>query len=245
MSKRLILGNWKMNTTREEATDLANALAAMPERAGVTVGVAPPFPWLEPVGQILAGSPVLLGAQTCSRFENGAYTGDVSAAMLRDLVAFVVVGHSERRALYGETEEVVREKILRCFEQQLEPVVCIGESEAQRDAGDALATVRGQLASALEADAWLASGRLIVAYEPIWAIGTGKTATPADAADMCTAIREQIRAAGAEATVLYGGSVNPGNAADLIATDAIDGFLVGGASLKAGGFQEIVAAAGR
>lgn len=234
-----------MNTSRSEAAALAKVLAETALPTGVDVGIAPPFPWLELVAQIVSGSSFRLGAQTCSQFENGAFTGEVSAAMLRDLADFVIIGHSERRALFGESDEVVREKIRRCLEHGLEPVVCVGETEAQRDAGDALTTVQGQVASALDVTAWRASGRLVIAYEPVWAIGTGNTATPADAAEMCTAIRGQIRSAGAESTVLYGGSVNAGNAAELIATGDIDGFLVGGASLKAGDFQQITAAAGR
>jgi triosephosphate isomerase (TIM) len=244
LNRRLVLGNWKMNTTCAEAVALATGLANTNVPSGVDVGIAPPFPWLEAVARILNGSSIRLGAQTCSQFRNGAYTGEVAASMLRELCQFVIVGHSERRALFGDTDDVVRDKILRSLEQQLEPVVCVGETESQRDGGSALQTVRDQLASALDTSGWRESGKVVVAYEPVWAIGTGKTATPVDAAEMCRAIREQAQAGGAEATVLYGGSVNPGNAGDLMATGAIDGFLVGGASLKVDDFQTITAAAG-
>lgn len=243
MTNRLVLGNWKMNTTLREATMLAEAIAGETIPDGVDVGVAPPFPWLHPVASILGASTIRLGAQTSARQSSGAFTGEVSVSMLAELCEFVLIGHSERRALFGETDEVVAAKLTQVVETGLQPVLCVGETAEQRAAGQATDTVSGQITAALNGRTPAELDALVVAYEPVWAIGTGNTATPQDAAEMCTFIRDQVQGLiGRAIPVLYGGSVNPGNAADLIATNQIDGFLVGGASLKAPDFMTIVRA---
>jgi triosephosphate isomerase len=244
MNQRIVLGNWKMNTSQREALELAGELASetMPET--VEVGVAPPFPWLSAVGSVLGPSPIRIGAQTSARQTNGAFTGEVSVSMLAELCEFVLIGHSERRALFGETDDVVNEKLLRVVEVGLRPVLCVGETADQRASGDAALTVVAQIDAALRNRDAHELDALVVAYEPVWAIGTGNTATPEDAAEMCSLIRDQVQALiSRRVSVLYGGSVNAGNASELIKTGQIDGFLVGGASLKVLDFMTIVRAA--
>jgi triosephosphate isomerase len=239
----LVLGNWKMNTGLREATLLAESLAAEALPDGVIVGVAPPFPWLTSIATILGASAIRLGAQTSAREENGAFTGEVSAAMLAELCDFVLVGHSERRTLFGETDPVVADKLTRIIDVGLQPVLCVGETAEQRNAGAAESVVRSQLNAALSGRSPSDLDALVVAYEPVWAIGTGNTATPDDAAEMCELIRGWLSSsAGVSSSVLYGGSVNAANAAVLIGTNKIDGFLVGGASLKVGDFMTIIRA---
>lgn len=243
MSSRIVLGNWKMNTSLREAVELSESLAAEQMPESVEVGVAPPFPWLAAVGATLGSSSIRIGAQTSARQTNGAFTGEVSVAMLAELCEFVLIGHSERRALFGETDEVVNDKLLRVVEVGLRPVLCVGETAEQRASGEANATVTSQLNAALQDRTPAELDALVVAYEPVWAIGTGNTATPEDAAEMCSLIRNQLQQViGRQVAVLYGGSVNAGNAADLIATGQIDGFLVGGASLKSPDFMTIIRA---
>lgn len=244
MSRRLVLGNWKMNTTLREASALAEALATSEIPAGVDVGVAPPFPWLSPVAGILGASTIRLGAQTCSQYVNGAFTGDTSVSMLAEMCDFVLVGHSERRALFGEKDDVVHEKMARVIETGIQAVLCVGETADQRATGKAESTVCTQLDSALAGFAPAELDSFAVAYEPVWAIGTGNTATPEDAGAMCEFIRRIASdVAQRPVLVLYGGSVTAANAADLTATGQIDGFLVGGASLKANDFVTIIRAA--
>ena len=238
-----IMGNWKQNTSRQGAVELASGVA-QEDIEGVVRVVIPPFPWLLSVAEQVEGSGVLLGAQTCSAYEDGAHTGEISATMLSGLCTFVLVGHSERRARFGETDTVVAEKLLRIVGAGLTPVLCVGETLAERERGDAEAIVGGQLAAAeaaLSADDWR---NVIVAYEPVWAIGTGVSATADDAEAMGGFIASRTATAREGGLpVLYGGSVSAANAAELWAVGNLAGFLVGGASLKAADFNAIARAA--
>ncbi|SMF69657.1 triosephosphate isomerase [Tistlia consotensis] len=257
MGRPLIAGNWKMNGRVADGRLLAEEIAQRMHRARETdepqlpecdLLVCPPFTLLETVHRALAGSGVALGAQDCHPAASGAHTGDISAAMLADLgCSHVIVGHSERRHDHGEGDALVRAKAEAALAEGLVPVVCVGETAAERDAGRALAVVTGQLAGSLPES--FEPERLVLAYEPVWAIGTGKTATPADAAEVHQAIRGALAArfgAGAAAAVriLYGGSVKPENAAELLRAPEVDGALVGGASLKSDDFWRIAQAAG-
>jgi len=240
----LIAGNWKMNGGLADAAALAKAVADLP--AGpADILVCPPFPFLAAVGQALAGSRAALGAQDCHSAPNGAHTGDVAAEMLRDIgCRFVIVGHSERRTNHAETDAAVKAKAEAALRAGLVAIVCVGETLAERDAGRADAVVAAQLAGSLPAGATAAN--LVIAYEPIWAIGTGRTPTAAQVADIHAAIRADLVRRFADAAamrVLYGGSVNAANAAELLAVANVDGALVGGASLKAEAFAAITAAA--
>jgi len=239
----LIAGNWKMHGTLSEAKALAAAVSAGAV-AGADLLVCPPFPHLVPVASVLSGG-VALGAQDCHAAAKGAHTGDVSAPMLKDAGAtHVILGHSERRADHGETDAAVRAKAEAALAEGLVPVVCVGESEAQRLSGEAEAVVAGQLAGSLP-DGFAAAGG-VVAYEPVWAIGTGRTPTEQDIAAMHARIRAELKRrfgqAGETLRILYGGSVKPGNAKAILALPHVDGALVGGASLKAEDFLAIAAA---
>ena len=241
-----VLGNWKMNTGLSEAITLASeTVRAVGDDGSVAVGVCPPFVWLDAVRERVAGSPVALGAQTVHAQASGAHTGSVSAPMLADLgCRYVLVGHSERRA-DGETDAAVAAQARAAVAAGLMPVVCVGETLEERDAGDAERVVTASLRASLEGVAVTSASGLVVAYEPVWAIGTGRTASPDQAQAMHAAVRAALVAAGhAERTaVLYGGSVKPANAADLFAQPDLDGALVGGASLDAESFAAIVQAA--
>jgi triosephosphate isomerase len=244
----LIAGNWKMNGTSRDGLDRARALVDL--AGGGTDGfellICPPVTLLGLIGDILAGSAIALGAQDCHMEESGAHTGDISAAMLKDIgCAYVIVGHSERRANHGETDAIVRAKADAALRAGLIAIVCVGETEAERDAGRAGDVVSAQLAGSIPDDA--DAGNLVVAYEPVWAIGTGRTPTTADVADMHGTIRRDIAErfgadTAAAMRVLYGGSVKPDNAAELIGLDDVDGGLVGGASLVAEDFWAIALA---
>ncbi len=243
----LIAGNWKMHGTVREAAALAGAVAegaaAGPE---VELLVCPPFPHLAAVAAALAGRAVGLGAQDCHAAGKGAHTGDVAAPMLKDVGAgFVILGHSERRADHGETDAVVRAKAEAALAAGLTPIVCVGESEAERLAGRAEAVVTAQLAGSLP-DGFAQAGG-VVAYEPVWAIGTGRTPTEAEIAAVHATIRDRLEvrfgAAGAGLRILYGGSMKPANAAGILALPNVDGGLVGGASLVAADFLAIAGAA--
>ncbi|HEX8386411.1 MAG TPA: triose-phosphate isomerase [Rubricoccaceae bacterium] len=243
----LVLGNWKMNTTLGEAVRLASDVVRATEGVSATVGVCPPAVWLEAVAERLRGSAVALGAQNVYPAEAGAFTGEVSPAMLAGVgCRYVLVGHSERRAVLGESSAFVARKAAACLESGLVPVGCVGETLEERDGGDAETVVGDQLAASLdEVDA---PGPLVVAYEPVWAIGTGRTASPEQAQAMHAALRgrlaERFGEGGRAVPLLYGGSVKADNAADLFAQPDLDGALVGGASLDAAGFAAIAAAAG-
>ncbi|HTV90296.1 MAG TPA: triose-phosphate isomerase [Stellaceae bacterium] len=243
--KRLVAGNWKMNGLLADGVALARAVA---ERSRgehrCDLLVCPPATLLTAVGQVLAGSAVSLGGQDCRAEPKGAFTGDISAEMLKDAgCSHVILGHSERRHGHGESDADVCAKLAAAWRAGLVAILCVGETRAEREAGRAIATVAGQLAGSLpEGSVENASGgRLIVAYEPVWAIGTGLTPTLADIADMHAAIRDRVTDG---TRILYGGSVNPGNAGEILALADVDGALVGGASLKADEFWAIALACG-
>ncbi len=240
----LIAGNWKMHGTLREAVVLAEAVRAGAGGLGADLLVCPPFLHVPPVAAAMAGGPVAVGAQDCHAATKGAHTGDTSAPMLCDAGAtHVILGHSERRADHGETDAVVRAKVQAALAAGLIPVACVGETEAQRLAGEAEAVVRQQLAESLPDDF---GG--VVAYEPVWAIGTGRTPTEEDIAAIHATIRATLVArfgpAGQATRILYGGSMKPGNAKAILALPNVDGGLVGGASLVAADFLAIAAAAG-
>jgi len=246
-SVKLIAGNWKMNGS---AASLAEIDVLRADAAGgawrAEVVVFPPSPLIERIARAAAGAPIGVGAQDCRAEAAGAFTGCVSAELLHDAGArWVILGHSERRHGLGEANAGVAAKVEAALRAGLHPIICVGETLAERDRGEAEAVVAAQLAQSLP-DA-LAGKRFTLAYEPVWAIGTGRTPTPADVARMHEVIRDaaavRLGPAAAEMRVLYGGSVNPGNAATLLATPGVDGALVGGASLKASDFLAIIHAA--
>ncbi len=225
-------------------TGILEGLAQQPPACQVAVAV--PAPYLAQVQQIVAGSAIALGAQDVSQHASGAFTGEVSAGMLNDFgVRYVLVGHSERRQYHGETDAVVAAKAKAALAAGMIPIVCVGETLAQREAGETEAVVQRQLAAVIDVVGADVS-RLVVAYEPVWAIGTGKTATPEQAQAVHAALRAQLRAAdpqGASVRLLYGGSMNAGNAQQLLAQPDIDGGLIGGAALKSADFLQIIAVA--
>jgi triosephosphate isomerase len=240
----LIAGNWKMNGTAA-SLDEARAVAAGVGHSRARVAICPPTPLIYQMSQALAGSAVLVGAQDCHCDANGAFTGDVSAEMLADAgAALVILGHSERRAGYGETDALVADKVRAVLRAGLEPIVCVGETLEQRKAGNALAVVTGQVRGSLPAE--LKGQAFSVAYEPVWAIGTGLTPTIAEIEEVHAAIRATLRdllgAGSDKAPILYGGSVKPSNAAEILHAAEVGGALVGGASLKAADFLGIVSA---
>jgi triosephosphate isomerase len=239
--KRLVAGNWKMNGLRADGVALARGIAERahePRRCELLV--CPPATLLIAVGEVLAGSGVVLGGQDCHPEPKGAFTGDISAEMLKDAgCSHVIVGHSERRHACGETDADVRAKALAAWRAGLIAIVCVGETRAERETNRAAAVVAGQLAGSLPDGA--AAGNLIVAYEPVWAIGTGLTPTLTDIAEIHAVVRARIPAG---TRILYGGSVNPKNAGEILALGEVDGALVGGASLKAEDFWAIAQACG-
>lgn len=245
MRRPFVAGNWKMNTTESEAVDLARAVAAGTAGVDCDLAVCVPFPHLGAVRKALRGTQVGLGAQDVFWEAKGAYTGEVSVAMLADYCQHVIIGHSERRQFFGESDEAVRRKLAAVLASPLDPIVCVGELLEERRGGRTEEVLARQLREGLGGIDL--SARVTLAYEPVWAIGTGETATPAMAEETCAFIREQLRRlCGDVAEVVriqYGGSVNPDNAAELLAQPDIDGALVGGASLKAEQFAAIARAA--
>lgn len=246
MRRKIMAGNWKMYKTTAAAKALAEALVREVGREDqAEVVICPPYTSLAAVASILAGTKIALGAQDLYWLDEGAYTGEVSAPMLVDLgCRYVIIGHSERRQYFGETDESVNKKTKAALAHGLTPIVCVGESLAQREAGETNAFVRSQVLAGL-AGLEAAAAKIVVAYEPIWAIGTGRTATGADANEVITMIRSTYaemygNAAADEIRILYGGSVKPGNIKELMAYPDIDGALVGGASLEASSFVPIV-----
>jgi triosephosphate isomerase (TIM) len=247
--RRVVAGNWKMHGSRVENQALIDALLAadtIDER--VTCLVFPPYVYLPEVARLLSRSAVGLGAQDVSAEGQGAYTGEVSVAMLLDVgCTHVLVGHSERRALYGETDEVVARKFAAAVGRGLTPILCVGEQLAERDAGQTHAVVARQLDAVLAVSGAAGLSRALVAYEPVWAIGTGRTATPQQAQDVHAFIRGRVGSHDASIAaglrVLYGGSVKASNAAELFGMPDVDGGLIGGASLKAEEFLAIWSAA--
>jgi len=246
MKKKLIAGNWKMNGSLQSNAQLLQAIVTGVGQPACRVAVAVPSVYLAQCQALLANSVVELGAQDVSAQASGAYTGEISAAMLNDFgVRYAIVGHSERRQYHGESDETVALKAQRALASGITPIVCVGETLAQREAGLTVEVVKRQLAAVIHANGHCVS-EIVVAYEPVWAIGTGKTATPDQAQQVHAVLRAQLRAASPSAdriALLYGGSMNAANAQDLLAQPDIDGGLIGGASLKAPDFLTIVAAA--
>lgn len=248
MKKKLIAGNWKMNGGLAANEALLRALrdGLAQQAPACDVAVAVPAPYLAQTQALTAGTAIDFGAQDVSQHETGAYTGEVSAGMLRDFGArYALVGHSERRQYHGETDADVAAKAQRALAAGITPIVCVGETLAQREAGETEAVVKRQLAAVIHLNGHCIS-EIVVAYEPVWAIGTGRTATPEQAQQVHAVLRGQLAAASTQADrirLLYGGSMNAANAAQLLAQPDIDGGLVGGASLKAADFLQIIAAA--
>lgn len=245
MRKKLVVGNWKMHGNRAANAELlAGIVSAGPLPCDAAVCV--PFVYVADTAVSLAASSLRWGAQDVSAHEQGAYTGEVSAAMLRELgCRYAIVGHSERRAYHGESDSLVADKAKIALGHGITPIVCVGETLEQREAGQTEAVVKRQLSAVIHALAHCA-GEMVVAYEPVWAIGTGRTASPEQAQAVHAVLRAQLRAATAQADsmkILYGGSVKPDNAAQLLAQADIDGGLIGGAALKAADFVAICRAA--
>ncbi len=244
MPTPLVAGNWKMNTTMEEAAALASALRqALDGVSGVEVVLCPPFVSLDRVARAIEGSSLKVGAQNMHEEEKGAFTGEVSAAMLRGLCHYVILGHSERRNLFGEADDLVNRKVRKALEVGLRPILCVGENLDQRQQGREEAVVSGSLRASLESVD--SCDGLVVAYEPVWAIGTGLAATGEQGQAMAGLIRRLLAsqygdAGAASVPVLYGGSVTVANIGEFAFQPDIDGALVGGASLDAGQFTEIV-----
>jgi triosephosphate isomerase len=250
MRRKLIAGNWKMNADRATAVALANGVAKRAaEFDAVDLLVCPPAVYLIPVGGALRGSEVALGAQNMYHKPNGAFTGEISAAMLIDSgCTYVILGHSERRHILGETDDEVNNKTLAALAAGLTPIVCVGETLEQRESGETAMVVRRQCDRSLADVTADQIERLVIAYEPVWAIGTGKVATPLQAAEVHAELRNLLAqrynsGSAAAVRILYGGSVKPDNAQDLLSQPNIDGALVGGASLKVDDFLGIAAGA--
>ncbi|MGB0499051.1 MAG: triose-phosphate isomerase [Rubricella sp.] len=242
----LIAGNWKMNGMKASLDEARALIAAHPDPAAEML-LCPPATLIGGMAELASGSALAIGGQDCHAEASGAHTGDVSAEMIGDAGGtHVIVGHSERRTDHGETDDIVRAKAGAAWRAGLTAIVCVGESEAERDAGHAEEVVLGQIAGSVPEGA--TSSNTVIAYEPVWAIGTGRTPTTDDIAAMHDAIRGKLEALfgaeGAAMRILYGGSMKPGNAAEILAVSNVNGGLVGGASLKASDFGAIVAAAG-
>ena len=246
MRKKIVAGNWKMNMTTAEAAALVNALKAdLANFREVEVVVCPPFTALSTVSQLVQGTHIDLGAQNMHWEKSGAFTGEICAGMLRELYChYVILGHSERRQYFGETDATVNQRVLAAVKAGLTPIICVGEKKEEREAGytNALVTYQTQIAlSGLTADE---VKHVVIAYEPVWAIGTGLTATDEQANETIGVIREAVRAAYGDAAddvrIQYGGSMNPKNCKGLMAQPEIDGGLIGGASLKAEDFSKVV-----
>ncbi|OUS10056.1 triose-phosphate isomerase [Gammaproteobacteria bacterium 53_120_T64] len=240
MRRPLVVGNWKMNGTRRSSVELAEAIAENFVSESVDCAICPPAVFLAELGAALAESGVCLAAQDVSRFESGAYTGDVSAAMLADFsCAYVLVGHSERRACFGEASALVAAKFVTAQGKGLIPILCVGETLAERQDGKTLEVIAEQLDAVIDAAGLEALSSAVVAYEPVWAIGTGEVASPAQAQEILAFIRARLGENAEAVRLLYGGSVNAKNAAQLFEQQDIDGALVGGASLQAEQFLTI------
>jgi triosephosphate isomerase (TIM) len=246
MTKKLIAGNWKMNGSLAANDALVREIARGMGAAGCTVALCAPAPYLAQLQMLRAGTLLELGAQDVSQHAEGAYTGEVSAAMLKEFgVRYAIVGHSERRQYHGETDALVADKAKAALAAGITPIVCVGETLAEREAGKTEEVVKRQLAAVIHTNGHCIS-EIVVAYEPVWAIGTGRTASPEQAQQVHAVLRAQLNAASAHAgriQILYGGSMNAGNAASLLSQPDVDGGLVGGASLKAADFLKIIAAA--
>lgn len=248
MRNKLIAGNWKMNLTGDQIDSLVAALSKPHLPKGVEVLVLPAFPYLTQVKALLECSQLKLGAQNLCAHAQGAFTGEVAGEMLRDVGCdYVLVGHSERRALFADSNEVVAEKFARAIACGIKPILCVGETLPERDSGAAFSVIKRQLDAVIAHCGIAMFENAVLAYEPVWAIGTGRTASPEQAQEIHVYLRSQIATHNAKLAgliqILYGGSVKGANARELLNMADIDGALVGGASLKASDFQEIIAAA--
>ena len=248
--KKLIAGNWKMNKTAADGVALTTDIVAeIGRETAVDIVLCPPFTALESVGRTLEGQALKLGAQNMHPEKGGAYTGEVSAEMLRGLfVSHVILGHSERRAYFGETDAFVNKKVLAALANQLKPILCVGETLAERESGATLAVVQRQVEGGLQGVTKEQITTVVIAYEPVWAIGTGKVATTAQAQEVHAFIRDLLTKLhgvplAQKVRILYGGSMKPSNAAELLAEKDIDGGLIGGAALEARSFIDLVKAA--
>lgn len=249
MRRSLVIANWKMNGSKAVVDQLLTAFNANVANSAAEVVVCPPAVYMAQAQDLLSESNIALGAQDTSQYSEGAYTGEIALSMLKEFgCCYVLIGHSERRSYYGETDQIVADKFAAVIASGLTPVLCVGESEQEREAGQTETVVLRQLDAAIEATGIDAVGKAIVAYEPVWAIGTGKTATPQQAQDVHRTIRQRIESLDSEIAarlpILYGGSVKADNAAELFAMPDIDGGLVGGASLDSQAFTAICSAAG-
>ncbi|WP_347332235.1 triose-phosphate isomerase [Marinimicrobium locisalis] len=244
--RRLVVGNWKMNGNLATNAELLDGITAQWQGVdGVDAALCPPFVYLSQAAHALKNSVIELGAQSVNEHDAGAFTGEISGAMLDDLgCRYVIVGHNERRRLEGETEARVADKFHAALQAGLIPILCVGESEQERDAGQALETIGRQLGVVIERVGLQAFENAVVAYEPVWAVGTGKVASPEQAEEVHRFIRAELGKLGPQTQILYGGSVKPGNAEQLFALPDIDGALLGGASLNADDFVAICKAAG-
>ncbi|WP_174614232.1 triose-phosphate isomerase [Virgibacillus ihumii] len=249
MRKNVIAANWKMNKVLSEANQFADAVVnKVPADEHVEAVVCAPFPFLPALVEKTKGSPIKIGAQNMHYEESGAFTGEVSPVMLKDLgVTHVVIGHSERRAYFAETDEMVNKKTHAAFNHNLLPVICVGETLEQREANETMNHIETQVQKALKGLSNAQTASVIIAYEPIWAIGTGKTASSEDANEVCTHIRNVMKKITSEevaekVVIQYGGSVKPANVDELLAQSDIDGALVGGASLEPDSFLKLVEA---
>ncbi|MDB5838211.1 MAG: triose-phosphate isomerase [Herminiimonas sp.] len=248
MRRTLIAGNWKMNGSLAANAALLAGIQSGLDQPSCDIAVCAPAPYLAQCQAALSGGLVAWGAQDLSVHESGAYTGEISAAMLRDVgCRYVIVGHSERRAYHGESNELVAQKTLRAIKAGLTPIVCVGETLAERESGQTGQVVGQQMDAVLATIAAADLSNIVVAYEPVWAIGTGKTATPQMAQEVHSLLRKKLAekdvAAAANVQILYGGSMKPDNAKELLAMPDIDGGLIGGAALKATDFLAIIRAA--
>jgi len=249
MRPRIVTGNWKLNGCRTFAADLLTQITqGAVAHPGVEIIILPPFPYLNDLARDFAHTALAFGAQDVSEHDSGAYTGEVSAQMLQDVGAhFVLVGHSERREYHHESNELVARKFKAAIDAGLRPILCVGESLAEREAGTSGPSILSQLHAVLKLAGTSTFARALVAYEPVWAIGTGKTATPDEVQAVHALIRSEVAARDATIAnslpILYGGSVKPANAAALFAKPDVDGGLIGGASLVAADFLAIIAAA--
>lgn len=241
-----IAGNWKMFKTKAEAIAFAEEFRELYKDTDVQTAICAPFTNLEALKEAFAGTEIKVGAQNVHFADEGAFTGEISVSMLEEIgVDFCIVGHSERRQYFGETDETVNKKLKKLFEGPIRPILCVGESLEERDADKAFDVVGGQIKADLEGIDTADVKKLVIAYEPIWAIGTGRTATPDQAEEMCAFIRKTLielygEEVSDEVIIQYGGSVKPANATEIMNMDEIDGALVGGASLKPEDFMEII-----
>jgi triosephosphate isomerase len=248
MRKKIVAGNWKMNTTLQEGIELAKSVNSKVTGTQITVVLCTPFIHLAEIGKVISKPALFLGAQNCADKESGAYTGEVSATMVKSTGAsYVILGHSERRAYYGETNTILATKVKLVLTNGLTPIFCIGEVLEEREAGKHFSVVKKQLDEGLFDLSVSDFAKIVIAYEPVWAIGTGKTATPEQAQEIHKVIREHIQAKygkkiADDCSILYGGSCKASNAAELFANPDVDGGLIGGASLKAEEFMGIVTA---